>query len=140
MNSKKLRFYITLYNKFRFSVLNVEWGVNIDHVRINRYDSKHDLMISLHKFKQDIKQSFDETSIRSDVLEAILRYVSIHLNPFLIRWHPLFFTPHGRPIYRKIKEKEIKFMAEDLVKLRDQHAVIVKMLDHFIDLIEDSSP
>ena len=123
--------YLTLYHKFTFSVLASEWGYNRDKNRIMRYDSDHDLLVSLYNFKQDIKKAFDDIHLRSDVFDQVLLYVTKYLNPFLICWHPWFFTPHGETIYCKIDKATKDKLDADIFNLREQHFVIIKMLHKF---------
>lgn len=125
--------HTSLYIKFELSVLSTEWGVNVDMRPINRYPSKHDLLISIYHFKREIKIVLSLKPIQSEALDAVLLYVRKQLNPFLIRWHPLFFTPHGKPIYKKVSQSDLRDFDQDLENLRDAHITTSKVLKHFRD-------
>ena len=138
MNAKNNKAcHTSLYIKFQLSVLSAEWGVNFDMRPINRYPSKHDLLVSVYHFKREIKVVLGVKPIRSEALDAVLLYVRKQLNPFLIRWHPLFFTPHGKPIYKKVSQDVLRDFDHDLGNLRDAHLTTGKVLGHFIDNDKD---
>ena len=76
---------IQAYYELRYSVLNA---------KVKSIGS-HDFLLSIYAMKQRLLAISKQAEYRTLVLEAIADFMCSALNPFLCKWHPIFFETSG---------------------------------------------